>query len=242
MGRLLLLLALVTGCVPHPVSATPAPRDWDFSARPTAGEIRVLPLAISLAPVPLERAGSLGVPVSWHRLALRWRRTLQVDRVPEEALLALPGAVHREVGPAWPATFRLGRWPANGRGRLLAALDGRADLEATLSELARDVGGDASLFVWVEEVDGGPLSAHALPGELVRTPAGPVVVDSRDEAYRVTAMLGLALVARDGEIVVRYRDAFDTVLTGERDAGWAGRELALALAREVALVWPTLPR
>jgi hypothetical protein len=63
------------------------------------------------------------------------------------------------------------------------------------------------------------------------------VVDHRDEPYRVVARAGLALVASDGEVVVRYADTFETVLNERSDADQAARVLARALVAEVATLW-----
>ncbi len=133
--------------------------------------------------------------------------------------------------------------PAGARDKVTDALLGRRPgLDAALGEAARAVGGDAALFSWVSELDGQPLSLLGFPGEVVETPVGPVVLDHDDEPYLVTAKVGMALVTRDGEVVVRYQDTFETILSARTDSARAGRELARALAREVTLVWGTDPR
>jgi hypothetical protein len=237
------LALLIAGCAPHHLDGTLRPTvSWDFAARPTYGEVRVLPVVTDLEPQVLVRETFLGSDLPGFRLASRARRTQELEAVPGAVGLALPGAVHGELGPSWDGHFRVGAFPNGGRERILAALRGRVDLETALSDLARNVGGDASLFVWVDRLVGSPLSAEAFPGDIVRTEIGPVVVDHSDEPYRVTARVGMALVASDGEVVLRYRDAFEAVLSRRSDPLRVGRELARALAREVAPVWPCDPR
>jgi hypothetical protein len=66
--------------------------------------------------------------------------------------------------------------------------------------------------------------------------------DPSDEPYLVSARLCMALVASDGEVVVRYEDRFEGVLSGPDGVHRAGRELARALASEVTKVWAVDPR
>jgi len=234
---------LLMGCAPHHLDGPVRPSvSWDFAARPTYGEVRVLPVVADVEPQPLVQDTFLGAQLPGFRLASRAQRTRQLRAVPGAVGLALPGAVYGELGPAWQGHFRVGAFPSGGRDRFLAALRGRVDLEAALSDLARDIGGDASLFVWVDRLIGSPLSAEAFPGDIVRTDIGPVVVDHADEPYRVTARVGMALVASDGEVVLRYRDAFEAVLSQRSDPARVGREMARALAHEIAPVWPCDPR
>ncbi len=111
-----------------------------------------------------------------------------------------------------------------------------------LAEAAAAVGGEATLFSWVTELRGDPLTLQGFPGETVETTVGPVVLDHQEEPFLVTAEIGMALVTWDGEVVVRYEDTYEAILSAESDAGDAGQELARALAQEVVLVWANDPR
>jgi len=162
--------------------------------------------------------------------------------VPQQLALYLPGAVNGELGTASEAAFRPGRFPLGGRDRLTSALKGRGDLDVALSSVARGMHGEAVLFTWITGLHGEPLTAEAFPGDIVETEVGPVVVDHAQEPYRVTAGVGMALVSTDGEVVIRYADQFEAVLSGRRGASGVGRDLASALAHEVAMVWPCDPR
>jgi len=230
---------LAIGCAKPSGAPTLA---WDFEARPTYGEIRVLPVIVDIEVPALSRDSFLGTELSTSRVAQRRDRTEALATVPSEVAVALPGAVHGELGAQWAGQFRVGHYPVGGRDKVRGALRGRTDLEDALSAVAVDVGGDASLFVWVTGRRGTPLTVEGFPGETILTGGGPVLIDLGDEAYRVEARVGMALVAADGEVVLRYTDAFETVLSDGRDAATAGRDLARALAREVATVWPRDPR
>jgi len=237
-----LLLALA-GCAPHPV-APPRPPvlSWDFSARPTEGDVQVVPVLVDAVRLRLGEATWLGPEPSVDRLRQRVDRTRQLAEVPTAVGIAVPGALAEALGGHWHGAFHVGALPSGGREHWLSAVHGRADLDATLGALARALGGDASLFVWVDRLQGQPLTATGLPGDLLRTDAGPVVVDHRAEPYRVQARIGVALVAADGEVVLRYVDTYDALLTERADPAQVGRDLARRLAEQVVRVWPTDPR
>ena len=93
--------------------------------------------------------------------------------------------------------------------------------------------------MWTASLRGEPVSNQGLPGDLVTTDAGPVIVDHGEEVYRVRARVGLALVAPDGEVVVRYVDTYEALLSDRADPAQAARDLARDLAAQVALIWPT---
>lgn len=232
---------LLVGCA-HPVPVGPPTLSWDFAARLTTGEVNVLPVLVDVPRTDMVRDTYLGSDLPWFRAESREVRTAQLEAVPGEVGMALPGAVGSALGSSWDATFRAGDWPRGHRDKMQAALRGKAGLDAELAEVARDMGGAATLVVWVDGLLGRPVTADGFPGDIVPTEAGPVVVDHRVEPYRVTARIGLALVASDGEVVVRYADAFDAILTEHSDPARVGRELARCMAREVVRVWPTDPR
>jgi len=162
--------------------------------------------------------------------------------VPDAVAWALPGAVNAELGLEWDGDFQASAMPLGGKDRLLGALGRRDVLDPALAELARASGGDATLFTWVTSLEADVLSSQNLPGEVVDTIVGPVFVDVTQEPFVVQARIGMALVTRDGEVVVRYEDEYSSLLTEDRSATWVGRDLARRLAEEVALVWATDPR
>jgi hypothetical protein len=51
----------------------------------------------------------------------------------------------------------------------------------------------------------------------------------------------MALVAEDGDVLLRYQDTFHALLSREATPQDTGRELARALAEEVVLMWSTEP-
>ncbi len=234
------LAAAGSGCVK---ATTPAPLPFAFDARPTWGEIRVLPVVGVHEEVPVNLDSLFGADLTESRRRVRKKRTWQLDSaLPSQVAWALPGALNGALGDSWGGQFISHRHPPGVRDRLTNALTGQRDLDATLGEVARTVGGNATLVCWVRSVHGEPLSVQGLPGQVVQTEFGPVVVDHDDEPYLVNAVVGMALVARDGEVVVRYEDTFGTLLSARQGPEYAARDLAAALADEVVKVWAVDPR
>jgi len=239
MWRLLPLFALLAGCGPKPsIGAQP----WRFEARTTHGIVRVLPVITTVGPQQVQLDSFVGAGLPWAREWLRARRTVEIDRVPVELGTALPGAVNGQLGSDWDGQFLNGHYPVGTRSALRAALRGRSDVDEALANTARGVDGSAVLLTWVTELDATPLTASGFPGEIVYTDTGPVVLDFIEEPYLIEARIGMALVAHDGEVVLRYTDHFSTVLSARRDASDAARDLARALATEVEKVWAHDPR
>jgi hypothetical protein len=214
---------------------------WDFQARAVPGEVRVLPALVDAAAPALSRESYVGAGIPVGREAVRRERTAQLARVPEAFAAALPGALNAAMGPSWGGDFAVGRYPAGARRALRAAVRGRADLPEALGRVGRGAGGEGALVTWVERIEARPITALGFAGEIVGTELGPVVVDHRAEPYRVVARVGVALVAADGDVVLRYRDTVETVLSADGPDA-AARHLARDLAAELALVWPADPR
>ncbi len=213
---------------------------WEFEARATHGEVWVMPM-LNLHDDPETNLDSyLGVGLSWEREKIRNARTFESAAVPAAAGLALPGAVNGELGLEWKGQFRHGRWGRAGE-RLRGAIAGKRDLDDTLLNIAEHNGGEATLFTWTHTLDAHPLSQDAFPGELIETSWGPVVVDHGQEPYLITLQVGIALVAADGEVLIRYTDAYETVLSGNVGVDKAGDDLAQSMAQEVVKVWATDP-
>lgn len=238
-----LLAGLLAGCLHQPVAAPADGLSFAFEARPTQGEVRVVPALAVHEPLEVNLDSYLGAALPHHRELARHARTRALAEIPEAMGVALPGEVNGELGLSWGGQFRTHRLPAGPQQRLADALSGRRpDLHAVLAEAAAAVGGEATLFSWVTDLEGDPLTLRGFPGETVETTAGPVVLDHREEPFLVTARVGMALVTQDGEVVIRYEDTYDAILSEEGGASEAGRVLARSLAQEVVLVWATDPR
>jgi len=230
-----LLALLVAGCVKRPDLRPEQPFVW--VARPVQGDVRVLE-ALSAHTAPEVHLGSyLGEPLPEARVAVRTARAEQLVELPAAVGWELPGAMNGHLGPTWPGSFHAERWPAGRRDRVLDALGQGHGLDDALGDLARSVGGDAVLVTWVDRLAAEPLSLQGFPGDLVSTPNGPVVIDHTNEPYLVDLRVGVALVASDGEVVVRYHQDMHTVLSEARPPTVAGRQLARDLAAEVLKVW-----
>jgi hypothetical protein len=235
-------MLLSVGCVPH-VSSNEVVLPWTFEARPTAGRIMVVPV-IDLTTEPvvnLDSPTGRALPPEW--AAMRRQRTQELGQVAGAIGQALPGAVNGQLGFAWKGQFKAGQFAVGGRDRLKKTLlSRRASLDRVLAEQARAIGGEATLFTWVVSQEATPISAQAFPGFSFETPVGPVVVDPVDEPYMVEARIGLALVTRDGEVVLRYEDQYRAVLSSQNTPERVGRTLARSLAEEVGPVWAIDPR
>jgi hypothetical protein len=205
------------------------------------GEIRVLPVIgpEDLPEVDLE--SWVGAGLTPQRIRLREERTAALRALPNALRQALPGQVHAALEGSWEGDFTVGRFPLGTRERLRVALRDGEPLDEALGAVARGAKSPV-LVTWVDRLEGTPLTVHGPPGELVSTTEGPVLVDLFDEPYQVQVRAGCALVAADGEVVLRYRDHFETVVSSTRDQYRAGRALAEDLAWEVTKVWPVDPR
>ncbi len=230
-------------CAPR-TSVTPADHlSFAFEARPTWGEVRVVPTLALHGPVSVNYDSYLGRSLPLHRQQIRRERTRELAQVPAALGRALPGEVNARLGRTWSGQFRGHDLAAPARDRVRDALVGeRPDLHASLAHAAREVGGQATLFCWVRGLEAEPLSLRGFPGEVVETELGPVVLDHQDEPYLVRAEVGMALVTQDGEVVLRYQDTYPALLSARADAQSAARELARSLAEEVSLVWAVDPR
>ena len=230
-----LLSVTLLGCGPksHGVE-----KPFVFEARPTFGDVAVMPVLGLYSEPEVRMDGHVGAGVPWLRGDLRKQRTEELRDIPDAFAMSFPGAVNGALGEKWEGYFRVGRYPMGGRDRLSTGLKGKANIDECLTDVATNVEAEAVLFTWVTMLRGDPLSAEAFPGELIHTAVGPVLVDLAEEPYRVTAEVGMALVTSDGEVIVRYEDTFEAVLSGRHNSGRAGRDLANGLAGEVMRVWP----
>lgn len=212
---------------------------WTFEARVTAGEVRVVPIVQLHSELEVDTRSYVGIPLPHERLQKRKQQTEALARVPDALAEALPGAVNGQLGLAWHGQFHHASWPLGAADKVHAALNGERALDVTLEEVAGQIGGEATLFTWVRELDGLPLSTLAFPGQAVPTPIRPVTIDHTDEPYLVNLLCGLALVTADGEVVIRYEDVYQTVLSGKVGPDRAAADMAAVMAEEVTKVWAT---
>lgn len=214
---------------------------WRFEARTTHGVVRVLPVIVDHAPVDVSDDDYLGAGLTWLGEWLRSEREAEAARIPHALGRALPGALSASLGPAWDGAFLNGRFPTGARTGVKRALLAGDGLDDALEAVVR--GQDGSVLVtWVTGLKAHALTDDGFPGDVLDTSVGPVVVDQVEQPFLVEAVVGMALVAPDGEVVLRYTDVFGTVLSARRAPEVAARELAQGLADEVALVWATDPR
>ena len=238
------VLTVLAACGPKPTVMNPADQlPFAFEARNTWGEVRVIPALVLIDPLPLNEKTHVGSALPPGRRSIRALRTEQLHEVPAAVGRALPGEVNGLLGLSWPGQFHVHRLGQGTLDRLADAVSGqRPDLHSILAHTAQSAGGRASLFSWVLDLQGEPLSLRGFPGEVVHTEIGPVVLDHEDEPYLVEAEVGMALVAEDGEVVLRYQDTYHALLSSEADPYDAGRMLARGLAEEVVTMWSLDPR
>lgn len=230
-----LLMAMGCGA---PAALHPTARlSWDFEANPASGVVAVLPWVDLTDPIEVRRDTWVFGDVGTRRAVLRTWRTEEVGLVPDAVADAIPGAMYAAVDDL-DVRFLPEKWPLGVRERVEAVLRRRGDVTGALADVAAALGTDAVLVTWFEDLEGAPLTAEVLPGEIVRTEVGPVLVEFRDEPYRVTGRIGFAWVDARGDLVVRYEDRFEDVLTGDREPDDVGRRVARLFAGEVAKVFP----
>lgn len=229
------LLCTLWGCSTHAVP----PVSWDAEAVVASGEVLVLPvLELHDAPlVNLDHHVVAEVPFS--QQIRREVRTQMLQTLPVEVAAALPGAVNGQVGRGWDGRFRPGSFPVGSDIRLSHALARPgADVDQALAQVGQRSGSDAVWITWVRRLHGAPLTAQGFVGDLVHTTTGPVVIDLTDEPYLVELDVGVALVSGQGEVLLRYEDRFEGVLSRHTDAPAVGRAVAKDMAGQVALLWP----
>ncbi len=205
--------------------------------RPVTGEVRVVPGLGVHGPVAVELGDFLGGGLAEPRVAVRSQRTAELGALPSEVGLALPGAVGGELGDDFRGTFRTTDWPDAARSKVVRALERGHGLDDALGA----AGGEAVLITWVDRLQARPLSLDGAPGDMIDTPRGQVVVDHADEPYLVDLGVGMALVSGDGQVLLRFREDVQAILSGARPPPVVGREVARHLAEEVARTWTRTP-
>lgn len=241
MARDVLLLSLLlSGCATSHVVPAGAYR---FNGLDAQGEIRVFPVLRAHDPLEVRLDDYVTEWVGQRRARIRADRTRELGELPDQIALALPGAIKARLDPTFRADFRVARAPLRARDRLTAALrrDDPDLLESALRDVARSVGGDATLFSWVRSLHGEPVTTLDLPGTIIETPHGSIVVDLFEDPYLVEAEIGVALVTSDGHVVVRYVDTARTLLGPAARPHRAGLDLASSFAADVCKAWPDDP-
>ena len=240
MRAFLLLPLLIAGCAARGSVSAVAP--YRFEARLTRGEVRVAEvIVLDRGVAPVSRDDWMG-EVSERRMAVRETRSREVGEIAAAVGRALPGEINGALGREWQGHFTDHRLPSPSRHQLEDALRDQRMLDPTLAGAAHRMGGQTTLFSWVYELRATPLSLMGPPGSVVSTRTGLSVVDPSEEPHLVSARVGMALVAADGEVVLRYQQTYETILSAAWGPEDAGRSLARALAVEISDVWALDPR
>lgn len=239
-GSMLCFLALgLVACPKRAPDSPDAPFVWE--ARVALGEVRVVPGLGVHDRIAVITDDYLGEGLSEGRMAVRTQRRDGLVALPEAVGLAMPGAINGVLGERWSGTFTAVGWPDAPRQRVQSAVQRGSGLDDALSEAARNIGGDAVLVTWVDALSGAPLSARAFPGDIVQTAKGSVVVDHSDEPYLVDISVGVALVAADGQVLLRYHEDVQTLLSKASPPDAAARDVAQQVAAELGKVWAVAP-
>ncbi len=234
----LLLLAAIGA--PQGLPAAPA-GDLDWASAPSDApvDIRVAPLLL-VGPLPeLDAVGFLGEPLKGSEAGAREARRAALAEVPSAFGTALPGEVARALPPGWNGRFRDVDLAAPARGRITQALQDGQAVEDALRAAAAHLPGEAVLFRWMADIAAIPLKSVSVPASTTRAGDRVVYVDPDTDPVLVSATLGVALVAPDGEVYLRYADRYDTVLSAVSGPRAVGRDLARHLVTDVATLLTT---
>jgi hypothetical protein len=216
---------------------------WDLHPDMVEGEVRVAPIVV-VAEVPEpELKGLVGQPLDPWVAQGRLIRTAEVAELPYAFQHQVPGALYGALPRDWDGHFRDQDLTLSQRITLTHALgeDGRG-ISAALTEIAKERGGDATLFTWVVALDGVPLTREHMAGELVLMDDGmPVTVEHDTEPYRIIAEVGLALVSAEGEILFRYQDEYEGLLTDSNPLDAVARGMAHDAVGDIAPFWLSAP-
>lgn len=230
-----LITVLLVACA-HRTSALDT-IDWDLNPGVVQKEIRVAPVIVAAEAPQADLTGIIGQALVDEQADSRLHRTAQIAELPYAVHQSVPGALNAALGPEWSGHFRDTRLPVSDLITLTNAVNGHAPLADTLSAIARDTDGDAVLFTWVVEASGEPLTDKHLVGELIFQNGVPVLVDHDSEPYAVEAVIGMALVANDGEILFRYQDEYADLLVADGSVDSLGRRIAKDLVGDIVPLW-----
>lgn len=231
----MLLLCFASGCHAH---LSPMDKlSWDIHPGMVSGEILVAPvLVIAEAPTP-DLTGIVGETLDGWQAEGRIKRATHMAELPYAFHANVPGALYASLPDQWDGHFRDTRISLPQTLALTSALkDPERSPTALMGEIAEASGAEAMLFTWVVEAEGRPLTDEHLVGELVVHEGVPVVVDHVAEPYAVDALIGVALVAADGDVLFRYEDRYRGLLVGDGPED-LGREMARALVDDITPYW-----
>ena len=181
-------------------------------------------------------------PIPPWRLHLRKQRMESIKTVPDAVGMALPGALASQLPIDWGGSFHVGHYSGSIKSKMTDHIAHGESIDRLLIEMGSRKKGVSTLVSWVEELEATPITQEAAPGEMVITEVGPIIVNLFEECYRIRATVGMALVTSDGEVILRYRDQFESILGEQRSPNRVGRDLALSLAKEITKMWPIDPR
>lgn len=232
-----MLLLLSIACANHQPRPTDA-LDWDLHPELVSGVIQVAPVIVIAELPQAELEDGVGQRLAPWLAQGRIQRTQELAELPYAYRSAVPGALHQALPSDWDAHFMDGKLPVAQQVHLANALsDPSTSLTQAFSQAAQAMGGDATLFTWVLQAEGSPLTNTHMVGELVWADGLPVVVDHVSEPYTVRAELGLALVDSHGQVLFRYQDDYAGVLSKEHDLGDLSRAFANAAVADIAPHW-----
>ena len=211
---------------------------WD--AQPTAidGAIFVAPAIVATELPDINLEGFLGEELEAGWAQRRIRRTAELAELPYALADALPGELHDILPSDWQGHFRpTGLDKRTHRSLIHAALTHNG-FHQQLATTAQNLGGGGTLFIWVTELDGHPLTKSKMSGEMIFHNQIPVLVGQETEPYKVEIALGAALFDADGTLAFRYRDHYSTLLSETQDLPKVASELAESLVDDLRLIWP----
>lgn len=207
--------------------------DWSWAPLDLGTDIRVAPLVVVGSMPVLENTGFLGERLSGQAARLRSVRGAQISAVPDAFSTALPGELASALPADWRGHLSDAKVRPAARSQLTAGLDGRSSLDQALRAAVDHLPGEVVLFRWMTDVQARPLGSSAAPGTTLRAADRLVYVDQHTDPVLAEATVGLALVAADGEVFLRYEDRYTFVITGNSNAARAGRDLAQRLVDDL---------
>lgn len=237
MRSSLFLVGTLCACAttrPLPVE----PSGWDVQPTPIQGPIHVAtPLVASETPV-LNLEGFLGETLEDGWTQGRIRRTAQLTELPYAMSEALVGELYGSVMVDWEHHFRPLDISQRRHQELLIAVASHSELHPKLSSLAQETGGGGTLFLWITHLQGHPLTADTMSGELIFHNHIPVMVDRKSEPYRVEMSIGASLYDGGGHLAFHYEDTYQSVLSESQNTRQVAKNFAEELVQDLSLIWP----
>lgn len=207
---------------------------WNWSPISEIGDIKVTPLLLINHVPKLSPSGYLGEQLTSVDLEKRFKRNEQLNLIPEAFSHALPGQLARYMPENWKGVLTDTSLGLRERSKIThSLLSSPTDLDKTLEKL---VDNTALLFHWISAFEAVPLSTTIEPATTTRVAERYVFVDSKTDPVLVNIKLGLALVSAEGQILLRYQEHYEVVLSEAKGPDSAGRDLARQVASDVALV------